>query len=169
MDICNEIYYIMCTYTSIIRIYQRSNCKCMYNTYIYFAIVPDQVGMVNLTRGAENGSPTLLISWNAVPSGRGALITYTVWYSISSGTMTEPPSGESMLTILTILISGTSTTLSELTQGTIYYIWVAAVSSGGQGPYSTRVSETTYEGKFVFFLVTLSIIKLHIFLYIHFV
>ena len=98
--------------------------------------------MVNLTRGAENGSPTLLISWNAVPSGGGALITYTVWYSTSRGTTTEPSSGASNKTGIT----GTLTTLSGLTQGTMYYIWVAAVSSGGQGPYSTRVSETTFEG-----------------------
>ena len=119
----------------------------MYNTYIYFTIVPDEVGMVNLTRGAENGFPTLLISWNAVPSGGGALITYTVRYSISSGTTTEPPSGASNKTG----IIGTSTILNGLEQGTMYYIWVAAVSSDGQGPYSTRVSETTYEGKFVFF------------------
>ena len=43
-------------------------------------------------------------------------------------------------------ITGTSTTLSGLTQGTRYYIWVAAVSSGGQGCFSTRVSETTFSG-----------------------
>ena len=115
------------------------------NGLIFFTIVPDEVGMVNLTRGVENGSPTLLISWNAVPSGGGALITYTVRYSISSGTTTEPPSEASNKTGIT----GTSTTLSGLTQDTMYYIWVAAVSSGGQGPYSTRVSETTYEGIFV--------------------
>ena len=100
--------------------------------------------MVDLTRGAENGFPTLLISWNAVPPRREALITYTVRYSTSSDTTTEPPSGASNKTG----INGTSTTLSGLTQGTMYYIWVAAVTSGGKGPYSTRVSETTFEGKY---------------------
>ena len=123
-----------------IYIYQRPKCKCMYNTCIYFAIVPDEVGMVNVTRGAENGFPTLLISWNAVPSGGGALITYTVWYSTSSGTATEPPSEASTMSGIT----GTSTTLSGLTQGTRYFTWIAAVSSGGQGSYSTRVSEITF-------------------------
>ena len=100
--------------------------------------------MVNLTRGSENGSPTLLISWNAVPSGGREEITYTVWYSASSGTETEPPSGASNET----LITGTSTTLSGFSQGTEYYIWVAAVSSVGPGPYSTRVSEATFAGKY---------------------
>ena len=99
--------------------------------------------MVNLTRGVENGSPTLLISWNAVRSGGGALITYTVRYSTSRGTTTEPPSEASNKTGIT----GTSTKLSVLEQGTMYYIWVAAVSSDGKGPYSTRVSKTTFTGK----------------------
>ena len=68
-----------------------------------------------------------------------------MWYSTSSGTTTEPPSGALTMSG----IAGTSTTLSGLTQGTMYYIWVAAVSSVRQGPYSTRVSETTYDGKYV--------------------
>ena len=45
-------------------------------------------------------------------------------------------------------ITGTSTTLSGLEQGTSYYIWVAAVSSGEQGPYSIRIIKTTYSGKY---------------------
>ena len=115
----------------------------MYNILSPY-IAPDRVGMVNITsyRGVENGSSILLISWNAVPSGGGALITYTVWYSTSSGTTTEPPSGASTMSEIT----GTSITLSGLTQGTRYYTWIAAVSSGGQGPYSTRVSEITFGG-----------------------
>ena len=43
-------------------------------------------------------------------------------------------------------ITGTSTTLSGLEQDTRYYIWVAAFSPDGQGPYSTIVSKTTYTG-----------------------
>ena len=103
---------------------------------------PSQVQGVTVTRGVADGSPSLTVSWTAV-SGTG--ITYTMRYSTSSGTTTEPPSGASTQSG----IAGTSTTLSGLTQGTIYYIWVTAVSSGGQGPYSTRVSETTYDGKYV--------------------
>ena len=97
---------------------------------------------VTVTRGVSAGSPSLTVSWTAV-SGFG--ITYTVRYSTSSGTVTEPPSGASTMSGVT----GTSTTLSGLTQGTMYYIWVAAVSSVGKGPYSTRVSETTFEGNYM--------------------
>ena len=55
----------------------------------------------------------------------------------------EQPSGESN----EIEITGTSTILK---QGTMYYIWVAAVSSdGAQGKFSIRISELPYNGKFV--------------------
>ena len=103
---------------------------------------PPRVKDVTVTRGVADGSPSLTVSWTAV-SGFG--ITYTVWYSTSSGTITEPPSGAST----TSGVTGTSTTLSGLTQGTMNYIWVAAVSSGGQGLYSTRMSETTFAGKYI--------------------
>ena len=69
-------------------------------------------------------------------------MTYTVWYSTNCGTTTEPPSGALNVSGIT----GTSTTLSGLAQGTTYYIWVSAVSSGVPGPYSMRMSETTYSG-----------------------
>ena len=101
---------------------------------------PSQVQGVTVTRGVSDGSPFLEVSWTAV-SGSG--IIYTVRYSTSSGTTTEPPSEASTISGIT----GTSTTLSGLTQGTVYYIWVAAVSSDGQGPYSTRVSRTTFRGR----------------------
>ena len=103
---------------------------------------PSQVQGVTVTRGVSDGSPSLRVSWIA-ESGSG--ITYTVRYSTNSGTTTEPPSGASTVSGIT----GTSTTLSGLTRGTVYYIWVATVSSGGKGPYSTRVSETTFEGSYM--------------------
>ena len=103
---------------------------------------PSQVQGVTVTRGVSDGSPSLTVSWTA-ESGSG--ITYTVRYSTSSGNTTEPPSGASTMSGIT----GTSTTLGKLTQGTMYYIWVAADSLGGQGPYSTRVSMTTFEGKYI--------------------
>ena len=116
--------------------------------------VPPQVQGVTISRGVSNGSPSLIVSWTAV-SGSGITYSYTVRYSTSSGTTTEPPSGASTVKGIT----GTSTKLSELEQGTMYYIWVAAVSSDGAGPYSTRVSESTFEGIFVFF--ALSIMQLY--------
>ena len=94
---------------------------------------------VTVTRGTLDGFPFLVISWNReVESG----ITYIVRYSVDSGSKTEPPSGAS--TVSGIL--GSPVTLVKLTQGTTYYIWVAAVRNGEQSPYSRRVSETTYQG-----------------------
>ena len=107
-----------------------------------YTLVPSQVQGVTVTRGVSGGSPSLTVSWTAV-SGSG--ISYTVWHSTSSGNETEPPSGASTVSGIT----GTSTTLSGLTQGTMYYIWIAAVSSVRQGPYSTRVSEITFAGKYI--------------------
>ena len=102
-------------------------------------IVLPQIHDVNANEKLSDGFPALTVSWTAVP---GSGITYTVWYSTSSGSTTEPPSGASTVTGIT----GTSTTLNELEQGTRYFIWVAANSSDGQGSYSTRVSQTTFSG-----------------------
>ena len=88
---------------------------------------------------------TLNIQWSPLADCDSS-ITYTVWYSTSSGTITEPPSGASTVEGIT----GTSTTLSGLKQGTRYYIWVAAVSSDdAQGKFSIRISGLPYNGKFV--------------------
>ena len=100
-----------------------------------------------MTKDATNGSPSLTVSWTAIP---GSEITYTVWYSKSSGTISEPPSEASTVAGIT----RTSTTLSGLEEYTEYYIWVAAVSSYGQGYYSARVSETTYTGILFFIYIT---------------
>ena len=85
--------------------------------------------------------PTLTVSWTPI-TDFDYDISYTVWYSTSSGTTTEPPSGASTMSGIT----GTLATLSRLTQGTTYYIWVAAISSVGEGSFSTRVSKRTYKG-----------------------
>ena len=80
------------------------------------------------------------MSWSAV---NGSGITYTVCYSTTSGTQSDPPSHANCGTSG---ITGTSTTLGPLNRGITYYIWVAAVSSGGQGPYSDRRQRITYNG-----------------------
>ena len=95
---------------------------------------------VTVTRTVQGSSPALRVSWSAV-SGSG--ITYTV-YSTTSGTQSDPPSNANCDTSG---ITGTSTTLGPLSRGTTYYIWVAAVSSGGQGPYSDRRKSTNCNGK----------------------
>ena len=101
---------------------------------------PSQVQGITVTRGVSDGSPSLTVSWTAISDESG--ITYTVRYSTSSGTITEPPSVASTVKGIT----GTSTTLSGLEQGTKYYIWVAAFSTDGQGPYSERTLQTTHAG-----------------------
>ena len=98
--------------------------------------VLSRVQGVTVARTVHGSSPALRVSWSAV-SGSG--ITYTVCYSTTSGTQSDPPSNANCGTIDSG-ITGTSTTLGPLSRGTTYYIWVAAVSSVGQGPYSKRIS-----------------------------
>ena len=105
---------------------------------------PSMVQGVTVTRTVQGSSPALRVSWSAVNASE---ITYTVCYSTTSGTQSDPPSnadcGISGIT-------GTSTTLGPLSRGTTYYIWVVALSSGGQGPYSARKQSTTYNGKILY-------------------
>ena len=72
-------------------------------------------------------------------------------YSTSRGTTTEPPSGAPTISGIT----GTSTAVTELAQGTTYYIWVKAVASVGDGPYSTRTQTRTIRSKILNHLYTL--------------
>ena len=111
----------------------------------FHIIVQPQVQDVTTRKGVSDGFPSMGLSWTAVSDESG--INYTVWYSTSSGTEIEPPSGASIVEGIT----GISTKLSGLEKGTRYYIWVAAVSSDGQGSYSTRVSQTTFSGIACFF------------------
>ena len=64
-------------------------------------------------------------------------------YSTSRGTTTEPPSGVPTISGIT----GTSTAVTGLAQGTTYYIWVKAVASVGDGPYSGRTQTRTIRSK----------------------
>jgi hypothetical protein len=102
---------------------------------------PSKVQGVKVTRSVQRSSPALRVSWSAF-SGSG--ITYTVCYSTTSGTQSDPPSNANCGTSG---ITGTSTTLRSLSRGTTYYIWVRAVSSGVRGPYSDRRQTITYDGK----------------------
>ena len=95
---------------------------------------------ISASRTVYSSSPALSVSWNAV-SGSG--ITYTVCYSTGSGTQCGPPTSATCNNGMT----GTSTALRYLSSGYYYYIWVAAVSSGVQGPFSDRYQIITYSGK----------------------
>ena len=102
---------------------------------------PSRVQGVNVTKTVLDSSPTLKVSWSAVS---GSNITYTVCYSRKLSTQ---PDRWSNGNCGTSGITGTSTTLGPLSGGTIYTIWVRAVSSGGRGPDSGIVKQKTCIGK----------------------
>ena len=85
-------------------------------------------------------SPALRVSWSAVS---GSNITYTVCYV---NVTTDPPY-HGYTNCDASGITGTSTTLSPLSGGTTYKIWVKAVSSDGQGPYSYGGQYGTFQGE----------------------
>ena len=87
--------------------------------------------------GSSN-SVSLNVSWCGTCG-----VTYIVRYSTSNGTISEPPSGAASVSVS----SGNSTLLTGLNPSTVYNVWVAAVSSGTQGPYSNRLSATTRSSK----------------------
>ena len=101
---------------------------------------PSKVQGVTVTKTGQGHQAALRVSWSAV-SGSG--ITYTVCYSTTSGTQSDPPSNADCGTSG---ITGTCTTLGPLSRGTTYYIWVAAMSSGVQGLYSDRRQSITCNG-----------------------
>ena len=103
--------------------------------------LPSKIQGVTVDRAVQGSTPALRVSWSAV---NGSGITYTVCYSTTRGTQSDPPSGANCGANG---ITGTSTTLGSLRIGTTYYIWVTAVSSSGRGPYSDRQQERTHNGK----------------------
>ena len=102
---------------------------------------PSKVRGASVIKTVQGSSPALRVSWSAVSESG---ITYTVCYSTTSGTQSDPPFNANCGTSG---ITGTSTTLGPLSRGTTYYIWVAAVSPSGQGPYSDRRQGITYNGR----------------------
>ena len=92
---------------------------------------PSQVQGVMVTRNRTS----LTVSWTAVTDPMYGIL-YVVRYSTDRGTETDPPSDAMKRSG----ISATSSTLTGLQSGTIYYVWVAAeiLGAGVQGPHSTR-------------------------------
>ena len=82
----------------------------------------------------RNGT-SLTVSWNAVTDPMYNIL-YVVRYSTNSGNQIDPPSNAMKRSG----IADTSTTLTGMQSGTIYYVWVAAeiLGAGVQGPYSRR-------------------------------
>lgn len=84
------------------------------------------------------GSGSVTLQWTAPSSpGNGPVSHYVVRYSADGGsTWTTGPTS----------VTGTSTTVSGLTNGTGYVFEVAAVNTTGTGPYSQPSSTLTPSG-----------------------
>ena len=102
--------------------------------------LPSKVMGVLVTPSVDNTSPTLTVTWQALPSGA---VTYTVKYSTQPGEVNTPPVGALEVT----RVSGTSTILTALKKGTTYYIWVVGMSEGGEGTHSDRTSGVTFDSE----------------------
>jgi len=85
---------------------------------------------------ATSGDAQVSLSWTAPSSDGGSTITgYNVYEGTSSG-------GESSTPVNSSLVTGTSYTVTSLTNGTKYYFTVEAVNSVGSSSASNEVSAT---------------------------
>jgi len=83
---------------------------------------------------ATPGSSQVSLSWNAPTSDGGSPVTS---YNVYEG---NSPGGESETPVASV--TGTSTVVARLTNGTPYYFVVTAVNAAGEGPSSTEVPAT---------------------------
>jgi predicted phage tail protein len=83
------------------------------------------------------GNTSVALSWTAPGSDGGSAI---LGYNVYEGTS---PGGESATPVNgTVPVSGTSATVTDLTNGTLYYFTVKAVSAVGTSPASNEASAT---------------------------
>ena len=85
---------------------------------------------------ATRGNTTVALTWRAPSSNGGSAITgYNVYEGTSSG-------GESTVAVNTSAVTGTSYTVSGLSNGTTYYFTVKAVNAVGSSTASNQASAT---------------------------
>ena len=99
-------------------------------------MLPSLVQGITVTRTVNGSSPALRVSWNAVV---GSGITYTVCYLNVNSDQPSSKYAEG--------ITGTSITLSPLSPGTTYRIWVRAESSTRLGNFNRGLERMTFQGK----------------------
>ena len=81
--------------------------------------------------GTASNDGTISVSWTPPASNNGAVVTsYTLAYTTGTTTLTVSA------------ITGTSTTISGLTGGSLYTLSVAAVNSAGAGTASASITKT---------------------------
>jgi len=77
---------------------------------------------------SDNGQ--LIVKWDEVPGA----VSYEVWKSTTDNSGTAEQYGGD--------IDGTSTIITNLVNGTVYYIWIKAKNIGGTSPFSPMASGT---------------------------
>ena len=98
-------------------------------TIVFAGSAPSEVGTVSTT----TGNTQVELSWSA-PSDNGSAITdYIIQYSTDDSNWSTFADGTS---------TGTTATVTGLTNGTLYYFQVAAVNANGTGTYPDSVSDT---------------------------
>jgi photosystem II stability/assembly factor-like uncharacterized protein len=96
---------------------------------VFTGSAPSEVGTVSTT----TGNTQVELSWSA-PSDNGSAITdYIIQYSTDDSNWSTFADGTS---------TGTTATVTGLTNGTLYYFQVAAVNANGTGTYPDSVSDT---------------------------
>ena len=114
---------------------------CMYTHYLLLksiCTVPSQVTGLSVTQTAVSGRLALRVSWSK-PQSDATITRYEVQYRVSnSGSWT------------TMRVAGANTlttTLTTLVAGRRYQVQVRAVSSAGNGAYSSVESQLLNRGK----------------------
>ena len=119
--------------------YPSSACFFSIHTWSIDPTLPSVMG-VSVTPTVQDSTPSLSVTWTALndPS-----VSYSVVYSTTGESV--PPAGAMM--------SGPTTqsalTLTGLTPGTVYHIWVAADANGLTRSYSAAEMATTFRGEYL--------------------
>ena len=114
------------------------NIALLFTSILPSLQVPPKVTGVSVSKDAENGKPSLNVTWTAlqnVPNLSGYHVQYRHNGEFNNTVIAQPNS--------------TSTLLPALLPGTEYNVRVKAVSDAGNGEWSDVHTETTYNSEFI--------------------